>query len=215
MLERGLSVAQSANRRTGSRFGSFYRQNKNDFGLCVAYGSLSLKHIPIAIYSAAMPNDISYPYRPPLISLFIGAFGVVIAVIVGRILLIIPVSKVTAEIWGFFALLGLSMLLLAYTIFTLVVAAYFCWRYKTTITLRRSDIVLPVGFTKRETAIRYDDIAYVEKAYGNRGSVLLRIMPRAGREIMIPETWLPANAFASLLGELQTRKRISERDSDG
>jgi hypothetical protein len=160
-----------------------------------------------------MPNDISYPYRPPLLGLFAVALGVPVAIFPVSIFLIIPPSNLNAEVWVPLILCGLSGLLLIYLLFTMVVAAYFCWRHKTTVTLRRSDIILPVGLTQQETAIRYADIGYVEKVRGRAGDSLSIF--RAGREIKVLGNWLPTTDIASLQAELATRRQISERNSDG
>jgi hypothetical protein len=161
-----------------------------------------------------MPNDISYPYRGPVIALLFAAFAIFITTILLLVLISSPTLPSGVKISALI-IVGPPTALLAYALVSVTMTTYICWKHQSVITLRQSDIVLPLGLTKPETAIRYDDIVDVEKAYGNRGSVSLKITPRGGADIKISENWLPRGALAKLQEELQTRQQMSKHDSDG
>jgi hypothetical protein len=127
-----------------------------------------------------MPDDISYPYRPSPMLLAAGVFAVAVPVWAGWLLVALPGGKLSSETWGYVAFFGLMEVWMIYLASPIAAASYFYWTRKTKITLRRSDVVLPVGITQRETAIRYPDIGYVEKILSARGSDVLSITVRNG-----------------------------------
>jgi len=87
------------------------------------------------------------------------------------------------------------------------VPGFFAWTRNAAITLNRSELIVPVGLTRRETAIPLAEVTNV-RSRNYRGQYILTISRRAGKNIRIASAMLPtAEAFAKFQAELDSRIR--------
>jgi hypothetical protein len=216
MLSGERTVAQSANRRMGSRFGSFYRQNNKRQKSAFRISDLSGSVAGVPIRGAAMSAELVYPYRPSPIrlSLFVllVGFGGVLFLKDGAasrhdetILNVIRLGP--RKVAAFHYILAAFLFgMVAREIYRFLVA----YAKKIKITLGPSSVRIPVGLAWHETAVAYVDIQSVLHQKLRSGECLT-ITQQDGKQVVIAAKMLPSkDTFVQIRAELAARAKTAQ-----